>query len=123
MKNLITSGIAFLFICLSSLVQAQIKNAKTETVKVYGNCSMCKETIEKAINQKNVVAADWNKDTKLLTLTYDARKTTKKDLLKKVAEAGYDNEMFRAPDTSYKKLPQCCLYKRPGSLTEPKKTN
>ena len=29
---------------------AQIKNAKTETVKIYGNCGMCKATIEKAGN-------------------------------------------------------------------------
>ena len=33
---------------------AQIKNAKTEIVKIYGNCDMCKTTIEKAGNVKNV---------------------------------------------------------------------
>ena len=27
---------------------AQIKNAKTESVKIYGNCGMCETTIEKA---------------------------------------------------------------------------
>ena len=26
---------------------AQIKNAKTESVKIYGNCGMCETTIEK----------------------------------------------------------------------------
>ncbi len=35
----------------ASVSQAQIKNAKTETVKVYGNCGMCKTTIEKAGNK------------------------------------------------------------------------
>ena len=29
---------------------AQIKNAKTESVKIYGNCGMCETTIEKAGN-------------------------------------------------------------------------
>ncbi len=29
----------------------QIKNAKTETVRIYGNCNMCKSKIEKAGNQ------------------------------------------------------------------------
>jgi hypothetical protein len=32
---------------------AQIKNAKTESVKIYGNCGMCETTIEKAGNLKN----------------------------------------------------------------------
>lgn len=31
---------------------AQIKNAKTESVKIYGNCGMCETTIEKAGNLK-----------------------------------------------------------------------
>jgi hypothetical protein len=31
-----------------NVVSAQIKNAKTETVKIYGNCGMCKTKIETA---------------------------------------------------------------------------
>lgn len=53
---------------------AQIKNAKTETVKIYGNCEMCKTTIEKAGNLKNVATVEWNKDTKMATLKYDDKK-------------------------------------------------
>ena len=34
--------------------QSQINNAKTETVKVYGNCGMCETTIEKAANKKKI---------------------------------------------------------------------
>jgi copper chaperone CopZ len=52
---------------------AQIKNAKTETVKIYGNCGMCKATIEKAGNVKKVASVEWNKDTKMATLTYDGK--------------------------------------------------
>ena len=40
--------------------QAQIKNAKTETVKVYGNCEMCETTIETAANKRKISKADWN---------------------------------------------------------------
>ena len=54
---------------------AQIKNAKTETVKIYGNCGMCETTIENAGNVKKVAQVDWNKDTKMATLTYDGDKT------------------------------------------------
>lgn len=31
---------------------AQIKNAKTDTLKIYGNCGMCKTTIEKVSPQE-----------------------------------------------------------------------
>ena len=60
---------------------AQIKNAKTETVKVYGNCEMCKTTIEKAGNVKNVATVNWNKDTKMATIDYDSKKTNQDEIL------------------------------------------
>ena len=37
-----------------TIAGAQIKNATTETVKIYGNCGMCKTTIETAGNLKKV---------------------------------------------------------------------
>jgi copper chaperone CopZ len=91
---------------------AQIKNAKTETVKIYGNCGMCKTTIEKAGNEKKVASVDWNKDTKMATLTYDSDKTNQDEILKRIALAGYDSEKFLAPDDVYAKLPGCCQYSR-----------
>ncbi|MBF6645685.1 MULTISPECIES: DUF3347 domain-containing protein [Flavobacteriales] len=91
---------------------AQIKNAKTETVKIYGNCGMCKTTIEKAGNVKKVASVDWNKDTKMATLTYDGDKTNQDEILKRIALAGYDSEKFLAPDDVYAKLPGCCQYDR-----------
>ena len=92
---------------------AQIKNAKTETVKIYGNCGICKTTIEKAGNVKKVASVDWNKDTKMATLTYDGDKTNQDEILKRIALAGYDSEKFRAPDDVYAKLAGCCQYDRP----------
>lgn len=91
---------------------AQIKNAKTETVKIYGNCDMCKSTIEKAGNIKKVAKIDWNKDTKMATITYDAKKTNQDEILKRIALSGYDSDKFLAPDDVYAKLPGCCQYER-----------
>lgn len=91
---------------------AQIKNAKTETVKIYGNCGICKTTIEKAGNEKKVANVEWNKDTKMATLTYDSDKTNQDEILKRIALAGYDSEKFLAPDDVYAKLPGCCQYSR-----------
>ncbi|MBS4029159.1 MAG: DUF3347 domain-containing protein [Ignavibacteriales bacterium] len=91
---------------------AQIKNAKTESVKIYGNCGMCKSTIEKAGNVKKVAQVEWNKDTKMATLTYDPSKTNQEEILKRIALAGYDSDQFLAPDDAYAKLPGCCQYER-----------
>ena len=91
---------------------AQIKNAKTESVKIYGNCGMCETTIEKAGNKKKIAKVDWNKDTKMATITYDAKKTNQDEILKRIALSGYDSDKFLAPDDVYAKLPGCCQYDR-----------
>lgn len=102
-----------MLLLLSSVAcKAQIKNAKTESVKIYGNCGMCKSTIEKAGNLKKVAQVVWNKDTKMATLTYDADKTNPYEVLKRIALAGYDSDSFLAPDEAYAKLPECCRYDR-----------
>lgn len=105
--------------------QSQISNAKTETVKVFGNCGMCETTIEKAANKKKISKADWNVDTKMASITYDSKKTTLDAVLKNIALSGYDNQSFLAPDAAYNKLPDCCKYdrekKQVAVITQPAK--
>lgn len=96
----------------TSACQSQINNAKTETVKVYGNCGMCETTIEKAAYKRKIAKADWNEETKMATITYDSKKTNLNAVLKNIALAGYDNQEFLAPDEAYNKLPGCCKYVR-----------
>jgi len=91
---------------------AQIKNLKTETVKVYGNCGMCKATIEKAGSLKKTAKVVWNEESKIATLTYDTKKTNQDEILKRIALAGYDSDNFLAPDDVYAKLHGCCKYDR-----------
>ena len=91
---------------------AQIKNAKTEQVKIYGNCSMCEKTIEKAGNKKNIATVDWNEETKMASITYDDQKTNQDEILKRIALSGYDSDKFLAPDNVYNKLHGCCKYER-----------
>lgn len=90
----------------------RIKNAKTVSVKIYGNCEMCETTIEKAGNVKKIARVDWNKDTKMASITFDTKKTTQDEILKRIALAGYDSDQFLAPDNVYASLPQCCKYER-----------
>ena len=99
-------------VLLSTSIQAQIKNAKNETVKIYGNCGMCKTKIEKAGNIKKIANVDWNHDTQMATITYDATKTNQDEILKRIALVGYDSDKFLAPDDAYNNLHGCCQYDR-----------
>jgi copper chaperone CopZ len=103
---------ATLLLFSSSSCNAQIKNAKTEIVKIYGNCEMCEKTIETAGNVKKVANVEWNKDSKMATITYDSIKTNQDEILKRIALAGYDSDKFLAPDDAYSKLAGCCQYER-----------
>lgn len=101
----------FLLISIAGVAQT---TTKTETFKVYGNCDMCKTTIESALKKKDgVVSKKWDKDTKMLTVTYDSSKITVKKIGEKVAAVGYDNEYATATDAAYHKLHACCQYERP----------
>ena len=105
-----------ILVLLSGATNAQIKNAKTETVKIYGNCGMCETKIEKAGNLKNIAKVDWDADTKMATLTYDESKTNQDEILKRIALVGYDSEKFLAPADAYSKLPGCCQYDREAKV-------
>jgi copper chaperone CopZ len=87
-------------------------STRTESFKVYGNCEMCKDRIEKAVKEKGATSASWDTKTKMLTVTYDLSKTNKDKLSKKLASVGHDTEKYKAPDDIYDKLPVCCHYER-----------
>ena len=87
-------------------------SAKTETIKVWGNCNMCKARIEKAAKVNGVSKASWDTKTKMLSLTYDPSKTNSDDIQKKIAAVGHDTEKFKADNKAYAKLDDCCQYDR-----------
>lgn len=112
MKNSFKNIMVATFVLLSISINAQIKNSKMETVKIYGNCGMCETKIEKAGTIKKVVKVDWNQETQMATLIYDATKTNQDEILKRIALAGYDSDKFLAPDDVYDNLHGCCQYER-----------
>lgn len=106
--------IQILFIALLSAFaanHAQAQSKETTTVTINGNCGMCKKTIETAANQ-NTAKLNWDSATKKATLTYNPKKTNVNEVLKRVADAGYDNEKFKASDAVYNNLHGCCQYDR-----------
>lgn len=112
MKLLSKTLVAITVLLSFTVCNAQIKNSVTETVKVSGNCGMCKTTIEKVGNLKNTAKVDWDADTQMATLTYDSKKTNQDAILKRIALSGYDSEKFLAPDDVYNNLHHCCQYER-----------
>jgi hypothetical protein len=112
MKLLSKIFLAIIVLLSCTSCNAQTKNEKTETVKIYGNCGMCESTIEKAGNMKNQANVDWDKETKMATISYDSLKTSKEEVLKRIALSGYDSDIFLAPNDTYSSLPGCCQYER-----------
>lgn len=88
------------------------QTAKTENIKVYGNCSMCKKHIETSLKVDGVAKADWDKKTKILAVTYDTSKINSDQIQKNIAAVGYDTEKYKADDKAYNGLDECCQYDR-----------
>lgn len=95
-----------------SSCSAQLKNAQTTTVRIDGDCPMCEKTIEKAAYVQGEAEADWDVDAKTARITIDSTRTDLDAVLQRIAQAGYDNERYLAPDAVYAALPGCCQYER-----------
>jgi len=99
---------------LFSLTSLFAMTAKTEKIKVYGNCGQCKTRIEKAAKSlQGVTKATWADKDEILTVTFDDTKTSVSKIEEEVAKAGHDTDHTRATDKTYNALPGCCKYDRP----------
>lgn len=108
----ILKSILFLVALLSSAaVWAQSKDT-TVTFKVYGNCEMCKSTIENAVDVKGVKAAEWDMKTSRITITFQPSKIALEKLHELIAASGYDTELKTADSSVYNNLTSCCKYER-----------
>jgi copper chaperone CopZ len=82
-------------------------------MKVWGNCGMCKKTIEGSIADIDGLASgSWDVEKKVLNLQFDSSKTSIAKISKAVASAGYDTEFDKADDKAYDGLHGCCQYDR-----------
>jgi hypothetical protein len=102
----------FLTICFSVLSVFVLNAQTTQKIKVDGNCGMCKGHIEKAAKEAGAAKAEWDKVAKVLSVTFDAAKTSTDKIETAVAAAGYDTENKVATEEAYKKLEECCQYDR-----------
>lgn len=122
-KKMLT-GKKYLILLLTALSVQKISIAQhakdtTATTYVAGACEMCKERIEKAaLERKGVKTANWDVNTKMLTVSFNPNSTTVEKILCRVADRGHDNNFELAKDAVYKALPECCHYRNETQTTE-----
>ncbi len=94
---------------------------QNETIKVWGNCGMCKKKIEKAAKSAGATTAAWSEETKELKVAF-ALNTNSAKIQAAIAKVGYDTQDVTADDAAYNNLPGCCQYDRKaGDKVEVKK--
>jgi len=99
-------------LCFGIFTQSSAQELAHQTIKVWGNCGMCKETIEKSAIKAGASTADWNEDSKELKVSFNDKKTSSQKIQKRIAKSGYDTQDFVASDKAYNALHGCCKYDR-----------
>ena len=93
--------------------QSTTKNGiKTAKFTVWGNCGMCKETIEKSLKINGVKKANWHIESKIMTVSFDPTLVDVTSIQKAIAAVGYDNVQYTGDNSAYAKLHACCQYER-----------
>lgn len=113
MKSIIKSIYLTLFLLTFSFhadLYSFSGDVETAEFKVEGVCSMCKDRIENGALIKGVKKAEWDKDTGMITVTYNPEKVKLIDIHKAIAELGHSTDKVKTKESSYKKLPVCCQY-------------
>ena len=97
-----------------------VPNIPLITMQVAGECGMCEERIEEAAMKVIGVAfADFDLDTKLLSVEVDAAIFSRKELVTAMLNIGHDADGMTAPFDVYDKLPNCCKYHEEDTKNHP----
>ena len=101
------------FITINS-VYAQGNSVKA-SIKVWGNCGMCKERIEKAAKSAGAESASWDSKSHTLSFGFNDASTSSEKIQQSIAAVGHDTQDFTADNGAYNKLHGCCKYDRKGT--------
>ena len=80
----------------------------TETILVKGECGMCKEKIEAALDIPGISFAEWDTETKMLTVRYNDKKVSATDIHTTISKLGYATDKMAADKTGQAALDSCC---------------
>jgi outer membrane receptor for ferrienterochelin and colicins len=91
------------------------KSLTTESFVVKGNCISCKAKIEKAANIRGVQSAVWDVQTHMLTVQFDAAKTTVDKINRAVVQGtGYETS-FAVQNNTQTSGKQGCATQKSGA--------
>ena len=113
MKTRILLSLAFVLMVMS----AQAQKAEL-TFGVDGLCGMCENRIEAAFDQKGIVVADYDLETKQLHVVYKAKKWNEESLHKLATRVGHDTDKYKATEEAYANMHGCCKYRDPKSCSD-----
>lgn len=116
LKTLFTAAIILVTVSLANAQSDKTERTigiKTEKIKVSGTCGMDKRRIETTTySVDGVKSAVWNEYTQILVLKYSVFKKEAGDKAQRsIAAAGNDTEKYKADDSVYNRLPDCCHYR------------
>lgn len=117
-RQIMKTNFHYSFICIAPLfisMTVWAQSIVSTDIKVYGNCTMCKKRIEKALDHNGIKQAVWDVKTKNLHVVYNSSKISVQEIHQLVADAGHDTDLIKAKDEVYATLPFCCLYREGNS--------
>lgn len=103
---------AFAVFTLNSCGSSKPKKVKSQiTFAVGGNCDMCKERIEEALDIKGIYQAIYDLNNKKIFIIYNSAQFKEIQIHNIIASVGHDTEQVKADDLVYNNLPDCCKYR------------
>lgn len=100
-------------------IAAHRKEAGRIEFFVDGICGMCEDRIEAAVQEvEGVEKADWDLDTRMLSVTFSGQEIDENVLHQTVVAVGHDTKKFKANDAAYDKLHDCCKYRDASVVAE-----
>lgn len=106
-----TISILAIILTISTLVSLAVEPPKTAELKIKtsAKCGMCKKRIERDLGvSKGIVNSNLNLDDKVVTITYNTKKTSPAKIKEVISKIGYDADEVVANQKSHDALPGCC---------------
>lgn len=110
MKNIKQIFIPLFVFFMSNAINAQTSIYKNFVeIKTSAVCGSCKATIEQAVNAvEGVISASLDVKSKVVTVVYDADKTSFENIKHAITASGYDADELTADPEAYDHLDGCC---------------
>jgi copper chaperone CopZ len=89
--------------------KGKAKGNQEISITTSAQCEMCKERIEKALNETpGIKMANLDVETKVVKVVFKSNKISADQIRQAIANTGYDADTVGANEKAYGALPTCC---------------